>query len=128
MYSEIKLEIMKIINWPKWYVALSMIFVVAFFVYNYENPSTVRSNKFQQDLLLSIKGLLIDKFIDYKNHEYKTCKIQRGDDTLTLLMNLDRSDIFNYLEIGDSIFKKPGDSLVIVKRENNTRRFYLNYE
>lgn len=128
MYSEIKLEIMKIINWPKWYVALSMIFVVAFFVYNYENPSTVRSNKFQQDLLLSIKGLLIDKFIDYKNHEYKTCKIQRGDDTLTLLMNLDRNDIFNYLEIGDSIFKKPGDSLVIVKRENNTRRFYLNYE
>lgn len=119
---------MKIIKWPKWYIALSIIFVVAFFIYNYESPSSVRNYKFQQDILLSIKGLLIDKYIDYENHEYKTCVIQREFDTLTLLLNFDRNGLFKYLEIGDSIYKKPGDSLIIVKRENYTTRFYLKYQ
>ncbi|MDY0104315.1 MAG: hypothetical protein RBS07_15375 [Lentimicrobium sp.] len=118
---------MKIIKWPKWYIALSMIFVVAFFIYNYESPSSVRNEKFKQDLSLSLKGLLIDKYIDYENHEYKTCIIQENIDILRVLLNFDQSGLFNYLQVGDSVFKIRGDSLIIAKRGTDKKHFYLRY-
>lgn len=118
---------MKIIKWPKWHIALSVLFVVAFFIYNHENPLTVRNKKFQQDILLSFNGLLIDKYIDFENHEYKTCIILENIDTLKVLLNFDRSDLFNYLHVGDSVFKIRSDSLIIVKRGNEKKHFYLKY-
>jgi len=118
---------MKIIKWPKWYIALSVLFVVAFFIYNHESPSTVRNKKFQQDILVSLNGLLIDKYIDFENHEYKTCMIKQNIGTLTVLLNFDQSGLFNYLQVGDSVFKIRGDSLVIVKRGNDKKQFYLKY-
>ena len=118
---------MRIIKWPKWYVFLSLLFVVAFFIYNYQSPTSVRDEKFQHDLKLSINGFLINKYIDYENHEYKTCVIQENIDTLTVLLNFDRSGLFNYLKVGDSVFKDIGDSLIVVKRRDDIRHFYLKY-
>lgn len=118
---------MRIIKWPKWYIVLSVLLVIAFYIYNNESPSAVRNEKFKHDLFLSLKGLLVDKFIDYENHEYKTCMIQDNIDTLTVLLNFDQSGLFNYLQVGDSVFKIRGDSLIIVKRRSNIKHFYLKY-
>ena len=128
IYSVNKLTTMKIIKWPKWYFILSAFFVMVFLIYHFKSGSTIRDNVFKQDLGLNFRSSILDKYIDHENHNYKTCILLEGTDTLILYLDFDKSGLFEYLRKGDSIFKKPGDSLIIVKRGNISKRFYLKYQ
>jgi hypothetical protein len=118
---------MKVIKWPKWYVILSTVFVLVFLIYHFKSDSTIKDSVFKQDIKLSFRSVLKDKYIDTENHNYKTCILLEGTDTLTLFLDFDKSGLFNYLEVGDSVFKNSGDSLIIVKRRDDIRHFYLKY-
>mgnify|MGYP000862954862 CR=1 FL=1 len=127
IYSANKLTTMKIIKWPKWYVILSTFFVLAFLIYHFRSDSTIKDNVFKKDIGLRFRSVIIDKYIDHENHNYKTCILLEGTDTLILFLDFDKSGLFNYLEVGDSVFKDIGDSLIIVKRKDDIRHFYLKY-
>lgn len=118
---------MRIIKWPKWYIIISLFLGIVFFIYHFEPTSKIINDVFKQDLKLSFEGLVIDKYIDHKNHNSKTCVILEDGDTTIILLNFDESGLYNYLFVGDSVFKNNGDSLILVKRRNDIRHFYLNY-
>ena len=118
---------MKIIKWPKWYVFLSSIFVMLFLIYNYKSPSSIQKEKYENDVKLNIICIVADKYIDHTNHNYKTCIIKHDMDSIRFLMDFDKSALFDYLKVGDSIIKKPGEARVRVIREFLKREFVLMY-
>jgi hypothetical protein len=119
---------MRIIKWPKWYIILSVLFIIFFFVYHYKSPSTIRSKKFDRDVLAAFNGVVLGKYIDTKNHNYKTCLILAAHDTIKVLLDFDRSGLYSYLNEGDSIMKSSGNSKIIVIRNNISKEFVLRYE
>ena len=119
---------MRIIKWPKWYIGLSIVFIVLFFIYNYRSPSIIRREKFSIDVLLAINGIVIKKYVDNKQHNHKTCLYIENSDTIKLLLDFDTSGLFNYIIEGDSIIKKSGDPKILVKRNNISNSFVLKYD
>lgn len=118
---------MEIIKWPKWYKLLSIIFVLCFFIYHFKSPEILINEKYAKDILRNIDGVIVDKYLDEKNHMHKTCLIREKDDTVKFIFDFDKSGLFNFLSIGDSILKPIGDSTVIVKRNRTIRKFTLKY-
>lgn len=53
-------------------------------------------------------GVLINKFIDVNNHNYKTISILNNSrDTLnTIMLTWDHAELFKKFNIGDSVYKK----------------------
>jgi hypothetical protein len=117
---------MEIIRWPIWYKIISLIFVVCFFIYHFKSHSDLINEKYNRDVMKNIDGIILDKFIDNQNHMHKTCLI-KGDDTIKFIFDTDKSGVFNFLNIGDSIRKPIGDSTIIVKRDKILSRFTLKY-
>lgn len=118
---------MKIIKWPRWYVFLSILFVIIFFIYHFESPLKIRNEKFRRDLKLSFNGIVIDKFVDSVNHNYKTILIKENLDTTRFIFDFDRTNTFHYIKTGDSIIKDKGDSAILIIRNKNRKEFTLKY-
>lgn len=118
---------MKIIKWPKWYIYLSFLFLILFFIYNFESTSSIMSEKLKRDTSIEFNSIVINKYIDKKNHLYQTCLFKNKNDTIKFIFDFDTSGLFEYLHIGDSIIKPSGDSLVIVKRDGIVKEFILDY-
>lgn len=119
---------MGIIKWPKWYILLSVLFIIIFFIYHFKSPSIIRSEKINRDVLLAFNGVVLDKYIDVINHNYKTCLIHANNDTIKVLLDFDRSGLYSYINEGDSIIKRSGTPKIIVIRNNISKEFVLRYE
>ncbi|MDB4533291.1 hypothetical protein N9242_00345 [Vicingaceae bacterium] len=115
------------IKWPKWYKALSILFCLGFFAYHFESSEDSLDVKFDKDILININGIVVEKYIDNQNHLYETCVFKRDTNSQKFIFNLDDSGFFEYVEIGDSIYKKKGDSLFQVFRGSNIENFVLKY-
>lgn len=115
------------IKWPIWYKILAIIFGVVFFVYHYERNSDAVAEEFGNIINLEIKGVILNKFFDSKNHLSKTCLILEERDTCVLILNFDESGLFDQISVGDSIFKSEGDSLVILKRNSENMNYILRF-
>jgi len=119
-----KINIMKT---TKWYVYLSFLLMIIFFMYHFKSPNKIRSTKFKDDISKEFNSIVINKYIDKENHGYNTCLFKNKDNTIKFIFGFDRSGLFEYIEIGDSIIKPSGDSLVIVKRNEIVKEFMLDY-
>lgn len=71
---------------------------------------------------------ITDKYIDTSNHSYQVIEFANGLDSAILFLNLDKSGLFNFISIGDSIYKPVGDSTITVIRNNSKVFFTLKYD
>lgn len=66
-------------------------------------------------------GLVTNKFIDSKQHNYQTVIIQNGEEKDILLLDFETSGLFDFIEVGDSIFKKKSSlKLRLIRSELDT--------
>lgn len=76
---------------------------------------------------LEFDGLLIDIRRDTSNRYKETMFIQIQDSIFKLPKNNDQSGLYDYLEKGDSIYKKQSSPIFRVVREGNDTTFLLDY-
>ena len=70
-------------------------------------------------------GLVVAKYIDTKEHGYKTLEIDNGHEIQKIRFIRDTSRLYNYLQIGDSIYKPSGTMKVTVERHNSISDFLI---
>ena len=75
-------------------------------------------------LKLSLNGIVKSKYIDSLNHSFPTIEIKNFKSTNTekLLLDLDTSNLYNQLNIGDTVFKSKNDD-TIFRIESNKQYF-----
>lgn len=63
-------------------------------------------------------GIILDKYIDIKEHQNKTIILKEDYNERTIIFNLEKNGIFDFFEVGDSIIKVAGTLQVRVIRHN----------
>jgi hypothetical protein len=77
-----------------------------------------RCNEYSKKTLsISFNGVVIRKYIDKKQHYSRIILIQ-SDDTIPFAVTYDKSGLFNYIYLQDSIVKEYGENMVVVYRDN----------
>ena len=118
---------MKIIKWPKWFIILNILFCIGFFIYHYESTDSFFRKKFNKDIAKNLKGIVIKKFIDKEEHLLETCIIKSENEYERFIFDLDKSGVFDYVQVGDSIYKPKGDSTIVIIRDKQISHFTLEY-
>jgi hypothetical protein len=102
-------------------IGLFLIFLIKVIIPQFSiNTECVKYDEF---LLMSFNGVILQKYIDSTQHSYKTIVIKNFGNTKPqeLLLDFDRTNTYNMLKIHDTIYKEiHNDSLFIVR--NNQKR------
>ena len=81
---------------------------------------------FMPNLHKAYKGTVVNKYVDRKQHNYKTIELKLND-TLEYFHILNgSSELFDYLKIHDSVIKLNFGNEIIVRRNNIDSLFYLD--
>lgn len=72
-------------------------------------------------------GIIIKKFIDKDQHNYKKVILKKDSKTQVILLDQEEGGLFEYLEKGDSISKKGGELILKIVREEKDSIYKLNY-
>lgn len=89
--------------------------------------SDPRCSAYQRIQFLVLEGVVDSVFEDADNHSQNTLKINVNESIQTVYLEFDKSDLFNYLQKGDSIFKKYKEYEVHVKRNVSKKTFLLDF-
>ncbi|MGD9992554.1 MAG: hypothetical protein AB7S69_04575 [Salinivirgaceae bacterium] len=76
---------------------------------------------------LSIAGYVNDKYIDENSHLHETLVINNSGQSLRLIIPNDKSGLYAYIAIGDSIFKEKESMVCYVKRDGIYTRFEIDF-
>ena len=73
-------------------------------------------------------GVLTNKFVDKKQHNYKKIILKdfNGRES-THVLDLESGGLYDYLEIGDTIYKKRGELFLKLKRKKNDTIIHLKF-
>jgi hypothetical protein len=73
-------------------------------------------------------GFLTNKFVDKKQHNYKKIILKdfNGRES-THILDLESGGLYDYLEIGDTIYKKRGELFLKLKRKKNDTIIHLKF-
>jgi len=53
-------------------------------------------------------GIVVEKFINTKQHNYKTVIIEQNGESYTILFDFEMGGFYEFIEVGDSISKRKG--------------------
>ncbi len=107
------------------YIIISLIIVSVWLinkVYNHGNCHDAEKMEFKNNY----KGIVLKKYIDNENHNYKIVEIQNGR-IHKELMDWDKSGLFEFVQKGDSILKELNTLEVKVFRNNVKTTFIIDY-
>ena len=99
--------------------------VIVFFVLWYAAPSGECAAE-RSDVKKFYKGMVIDKFIDRKNHLNPTLKISNYN-TKIVFLDYDKSGFYDFVRIGDSIIKEKGNMKIRLIRNDIDTVFTIDY-
>jgi hypothetical protein len=78
---------------------------------------------------VDLYGTIVGKYIDEENHNFPTIIVKDTCDIkYTFLFSINKAKIYNYSEIGDSIFCKRFSRKVKVWNKHKSKSFDLRYE
>lgn len=100
--------------WKIWSL-LAFIASVLFILYHLINQNPC-SYYYNIEKKRNYSGIIINKYIDNEQHNYKVLRILSKDSIFDEIMNTDKSGLFEYLILRDSIVKYPNDYKVDVFR------------
>jgi hypothetical protein len=112
-----------------------LIFVLLSFIvlyFNIPNHNKGRCESKKEFQSLNFEGIIINKFIDSKQHsdpivEIWDYKKSKNETEITLNLGAENSDIFQKLSIGDTISKFSGSTILGIKRNDSSFRLQADY-
>jgi hypothetical protein len=77
-------------------------------------------------LKLSLNGIVKSKYIDSSNHSFPTIEIKnfKSNNTEKLLLDLDTTNLYNQLNIGDTIFKSKNKDAIF--RIESHKQYFIS--
>jgi hypothetical protein len=68
----------------------------------------VRCDAYDEFLQMSLNGVVIQKYIDYKQHSYKTILVKNFENQTVekILLDFDLSELYNNINVTDTIYKE----------------------
>jgi hypothetical protein len=70
-------------------------------------------------------GIVIRKFLNDKNHRFRTLSLTGGDE---MILVLDTTKLYDFVQPGDSIIKKRGSKEVFVKRNGKVVSYVVYFD
>ena len=101
-----------------------VIMLVNIFGPNYDEVKNQAYKSLKFDLY---DGIIVGKYFDKENHNYPTIKINTTKGIQVVRLPLDKSGLFEFVEIKDSISKDYGSYNVEVYRNKEVYNFILDY-
>ena len=110
----------------------TMIILIGTMVYAMNRSSPGSRNKFYCDLQgkfdkLEFNGIILERFKDRKHHGYETIICQEKTRRTSISLFLDKSQLFNFCLVGDSISKQHGTNEVYLFRNQQKIQFETNF-
>lgn len=76
-----------------------------------------------------ISGLVLDKFYDSANHNHMTIAYSEGnDDTKSMIIVGETGEIFEFVNVGDSLIKKPNSVYYKIKYKTSGKDTLIKIE
>ena len=110
-------------------VNIVLLLVIIFVVNrNLPTPKEINQTAFESIKLTKFEGLVIDKFMDKKNHNHVTLRLRNSFGEQNIILTRDKSEIFEFVQVGDSVSKEYGDLNVRIKRGDELYEIKLDYK
>lgn len=107
-----------------------ILLTIIILVVNINLPSSKEINQkaFDSIKLSKFHGVVVDKIMDKKNHNHATMRLENKYGEQNIILTRDKSELFNFVQVGDSISKEFGDLNVLVFRAGDLYKFGLDYK
>lgn len=107
-----------------------VLLVIIIFVVNRNlpTPKEINQTAFESIKLTKFEGLVIDKFMDKKNHNHVTLRLRNSFGEQNIILTRDKSDVFEFVQVGDSVSKEYGGLNVRIKRGDELYEIKLDYK
>lgn len=76
---------------------------------------------------LELEGVVINKFLDKENHLIKTLEVNSNSKIIRIFLTRDKSGLYEYILIGDSILKSNESLKCSIKRVDTTKEFIIDF-
>lgn len=100
--------------------------VVFFFIRSLFVPSNL-CNLLTDFKKSNYHAIVIDKFLDQKNHRTRTVIIKSKESSFNLILPRDTSNFFDYIDKGDSLIKEMQKNFLTVKRGDSLKIFKIYF-
>ena len=96
--------------------------VLIMFVYG----NFIAPTKKEEFIKSELRGFVVDKYIDQKNHRTRTVRIKENQKhTINEFIAADDTLFYNYVNPGDSIIKLANLDFLVVQRQDSIRKFKI---
>lgn len=118
---------MKFKNLYKIYFVLSLLVISIWAIYKIANVPSCEEYM-QRNLSEEYSGIVNKKYIDSLNHLNKTIVIKVTDGSFNIqTFNRDKSGLYNYVKLGDSLSKLLNTYKVDVFRKGEKETFFIDF-
>ncbi len=101
--------------------AIGLLFIIIWFSQIIPTPEEDINMAVNAYKIEEYEGLIVDKFIDRKEHNFKKVIINENNQQRVILFDIEISGLYDFLEIGDSIIKNKGELRVrVIRNELDT--------
>ncbi|KAA8484051.1 hypothetical protein BDE36_3576 [Arcticibacter tournemirensis] len=109
----------------KVFVSFLIVVAVALLIYFNDNKfsHSLACEELEEFKEENIKGFVERKYFDESNHNCKTIKLSNQ----TIVLGVDTSNFFSYLNTGDEVVKRRGTDTVVVSRTGGQKAFKLYF-
>ncbi|MCH6200913.1 hypothetical protein MMU07_15110 [Aquiflexum sp. LQ15W] len=115
------------IIWPI-FILLGFFGIIIFFVPNLPNRVACQTEKSAMGLEIR-NGIITDKYLDSLYRDYETIKYKIGEkERETYLFRKDLSRVYDFFEIGDTVYKEKKDLKIRIFRSGMDTTFVLDFD
>ena len=99
------------------YVVITVI-ALSIWLGDIPNSAEQHNNFIESYRIESYSGIIKRKYVDKKQHGYKTIVIDENYIERSILLDYEKGGLYNYLQVGDSVIKKENSLKINVLRDN----------
>lgn len=90
-------------------------------------PRKINETAFKSMGTSKFEGILIEKYLDKKNHNHATLKLENSSGEKSIILTRDKSELFDFVKIGDSIIKEYDNEYVKIVRQEKIYEIRLRF-
>ena len=111
--------------WKTWSLIAFFISIIGLIYFRLQAPTC--SEYYKKAKLNEFNGIVENKFIDKKQHNYKIIILFNKSALEKIILNTDKSGFYEYIKEGDSIIKETGSYKMKVFKKSKIDTIFILY-
>ena len=112
-------------NYRRILLLIGLIGIIAFLIFH--NPKVDCETIIKKEKTKSFEGVVIHKFIDSDNHNWKKVILRTDKGERTLFLNWESGGLYNYLKVGDFLKKEKNELKIHIHKPTLDTIYQLEY-